>query len=69
MKENQRHGNMEQTDSGPNACGGKWWKEKEGIGQRTGMNEPWARTAVWGLTVGAGMAWVEEGKGRKLGQL
>ena len=34
--------------------GGKWGKEGEGVSQRTCMNDPWAWTTGWGLTVGAG---------------
>ena len=33
---------------------GEWWNEGEGSSQRTCMNDPWAWTMVWGLTVGAG---------------
>ena len=49
----QRHGNMEQTDS----CrgleeGGELWKEEEGAGPRTCMNDAWTRTRERGLTVG-----------------
>ena len=33
------------------------------------MNDPWAWTTVWGLTVGADSAWAEEGKGGKMGHL
>ena len=42
---------------------GQWWKEGEGTRQRTRMNDPWARTTVWGLTVGAEVGWVKEDKG------
>ena len=31
------------------------------------MNDPWTWTIVWGLTVGAGVGWVEEGNGGKIG--
>ena len=47
----------------------QWWKEEEGISQRTCMNYPWTWTTMWGLTVEWDMGWVEEGKGEKLGQL
>ena len=30
--------------------------------QRTCMNDPWTWAVVWGLTVGVGLGWVEEGK-------
>ena len=41
---------------------GKWWKEGEGISQRTCMNDPWTWTRVWGLTVGAGCGLSGEGQ-------
>ena len=54
---------MEQTDTvGGEEEGGEWGKEGEGIRQRTCMNDPWTWTTVWGLTVGAGHEWAEEGK-------
>ena len=31
------------------------------------MNDPRTWTTGWGLTVGAGVSWVEEGKGGKVG--
>ena len=31
---------------------GGWWKEGEGISQRTCMNDSWTWTMKWGLTVG-----------------
>ena len=31
------------------------------------MNDPWTWTAEWGLTVGGGVGWAEEGKGGKIG--
>ena len=33
---------------------GKWWREGEGISQRTCMKGPWTRTTVWGWAVGVG---------------
>ena len=45
---------------------GKWWKEGEGISQRTCMNDPQTWTKLWGLTVGAGVGWAEEVKGEKI---
>ena len=48
---------------------GEGWKEGEGTGQRTCMNDPWTCTMVWGWTVGAGVCGTEEPKGAKLGQL
>ena len=30
---------------------GEWWKEGEGISQRTGMNDSWTWTMERGLTV------------------
>ena len=33
---------------------GDWWKEGEGISQRTCMKDPWTWTMGWGWTVGAG---------------
>ena len=46
---------MKQTDSGQR--GGErwvWWKEGEGISQRTYKNDPWTWAMVWGLTMGVG---------------
>ena len=31
------------------------------------MNDPRTRTTGWGLTVGVGLGWAEEGKGGKIG--
>ena len=54
---------MEQTDSCQRKVGrGEWWKEGEGVSQRTCMNDPWMWTTVWGLNVGVGVGWDEEGK-------
>ena len=36
---------------------GEWWKEGEGISQRTCMNDPWTWTTVWGWMVGALGGW------------
>ena len=47
--------------------GGEWWKEGEETSQRTCMNDPWTWTTGWGLTVGAGLGWVEECKRGKIG--
>ena len=44
-------------------------KEGERTSQRSCMNDPWTWTTEWGLTVAAGLGWVEEDKGGKLGQL
>ena len=46
------------------------WKEGEGTGQKTCMNDPWTWTTVWGRTVGVGCgAGRRRAKGEKLGQL
>ena len=29
---------------------GEWWREGEGISQRTCLNDPQTRTTVWGWT-------------------
>ena len=42
--------------------GGLWWKEGEGTGQRTCINNPWAWTMVWELTVGVGCGMGEGGQ-------
>ena len=42
-------------------------KEGEGTRQRPCMNDTRTWTTVWELTVVVGMAWAEEGKGRKIG--
>ena len=61
---------MDRNDSYQRGRGQReWWKEGEGINQRTCMNDPCTWTTVWGLTVGAGVCWMEEGKGGKLGIL
>ena len=63
---------MEQTD---NCQRGeereKWWKEGEGISQRTGMNDPWTWNNSVGLGVDGWVGWVgwRRAKGGKLGQL
>ena len=31
-----------------------WWKEEEGISQRTYITDPWTWTLVWGFTVEVG---------------
>ena len=31
------------------------------------MNDPWTWTTGWGMTVGTGGGWGEEGKGGKIG--
>ena len=50
-------------------CRGEWWKEGEGISQRTYMNDPWTWTTEWGLTEGVrgGLSGGEQRE--KLGQL
>ena len=71
-KQNQRHGNMEQTDSGQRQVGRRaWWNEGEGISQRTCMNDPWIWTIVWDRLWewGWGGARWRRAKGEKLGQL
>ena len=40
---------------------------KKGKGSKNCRNDPHTWTMVWGLTVGAGGSWVEEGKGGKTG--
>ena len=46
---------MEQTESDQRGGGqGQWWKEGEGIRQRTCMSDPWTWTTGWELTVGVG---------------
>ena len=50
--ETWKHGTDWQLSEGG---GGQWWKEGEGIGQRTCMNGPWTWTTVRGLNVGAGV--------------
>ena len=66
--ENQRHGNVEQTDSCQQREVGRW-KEREGISQRTCMNDPWTWTTVWSLTRDMGLGWAVGSKRGKLGQL
>ena len=39
---------MEQTDSNRR----EWWRQGEGISQKTCMNDSWAQTTERGLTVG-----------------
>ena len=34
---------------------GQCWKEGEGTGQTTCMNDPWTWTTVWALTAGVGV--------------
>ena len=48
---------------------GQCWKEGEGTGQTTCMNDPWTWTTV-GMNCGS-REWgrIKEGKGGKLGQL
>ena len=61
---------MEQTDSCQRTGRGEMVGEGEGISQRTCMNDPWAWTMVWGLTVGVGNGvGYRRAKGEKLGQL
>ena len=46
---------MEQTDSYRRGGGwGEWWKEGEGVSQRTCMNGSWTWTMERGLTVSEG---------------
>ena len=59
---------MEQTDSCQRGGGGgRWWKEGEGISQRTCMNDPSTWTMVWGWTVGAGGGRGRGGQRGKIG--
>ena len=59
---------MEQTGSCQRGVGGEeWWEDGEGTSQRTCMNDPQTWTTVWGLSVGVGVGWAEEGKGGKTG--
>ena len=43
------------------------WTGGEGTRLRTWMNDPQTWTTEWELTVGVGVGWAEEGKGRKIG--
>ena len=69
-KQNQRHGNIEHTDSCKGEAGGEdWLKEGEGTSQRTCMKDPRTWAMVWRLTVGVGGGLGREAKGEKLGKL
>ena len=67
MKQNHRHGNMEDTDSCQRKEGREWWKEGEGTSQRTCRNDPWTGTTEWRLIVGAGHGLGRGGQRGKIG--
>lgn len=59
---------MEQIRSCKRA-GGDWLKEGEGVSQKTHMKDARTWTTVWGLSMVVGVGCVEQGEGRKMGQL
>ena len=46
---------------------GEEWKEGEETSQGTCKNDSSSWTARWGMTLGVGVDWAEEGKGGKIG--